>query len=534
MRDACLVGSYIGNGTDNRWITLTDTTVTPAFVFVQNTSLLGSGGALSMNNLIGSSWYVGSRSNPIIGLIKDIGLGSFQVGTDNEVNVSNGSYYYVVLGSNTLQLQMGSYFGDGTSARTISTTFPPKWVVIASKTNSIPIQKIGGVGSEPIYFGHPLSLSGSNILYLKSTGFAVSNGSYTNDAAGSYYWMAAFGDSFEVGSFVGTDTSNIQKTVGSAFNTGKAVLVKAAMDPNVVGSMSTQTPYSSLLRKLLHYWPLNETSAGSDVYGTNHGSQLVGVTLDNGVQQAYLGSAYKMNAGVTGSYFGFAPKSFPVGSTSTTGTWSIWVKPYQTGLSGQVWMYSSSGEGTSNFNGWGTGGVQLMEIHMGVGVTAGAGKAGCFYQDSSTSTNGSIHAGSLSTTTWTHVVMTYDTAGNMELYTNGSLGGTLSLSGQTSFNSPINSYIGRCGQDAGTTRPGSGVFTQAGVWTRVLNGDEIKLLYNDGSGLKYPFTRGHAIWNTNVMLPGSTSFTQGSESFLTGRIGSLSTSGFYVGLEANN
>lgn len=82
-------------------------------------------------------------------------------------------------------------------------------------------------------------------------------------------------------------------------------------------------------------------------------------------------------------------------------------------------------------------------------------------------------------TTWTHIAVTYDAAGLVQIYLNG----TLDDSGtdlQTLSWGDIT--IGRF-----NAASCDGRIDEVGIWSRVLTGAEITTLYNGGAGLSYPF-----------------------------------------------
>lgn len=94
----------------------------------------------------------------------------------------------------------------------------------------------------------------------------------------------------------------------------------------------------------------------------------------------------------------------------------------------------------------------------------------------------------LSTSTWYHLVMTYDGA-TITGYVNGSSVGTASASGSGS--SGTTDYF-NIGSGQNNTPAFSAFFDgkidEVGVWSRAITSGEVTQLYNSGAGLQYPFT----------------------------------------------
>lgn len=87
----------------------------------------------------------------------------------------------------------------------------------------------------------------------------------------------------------------------------------------------------------------------------------------------------------------------------------------------------------------------------------------------------------LSTSNYTHIVITYPSSGSGKLYVNGSNVATLGRAG---------SLIGADGFSLGGGNYGAGIaayIDEVGAWSRELSAAEVASLYNGGLGLAYPF-----------------------------------------------
>lgn len=94
---------------------------------------------------------------------------------------------------------------------------------------------------------------------------------------------------------------------------------------------------------------------------------------------------------------------------------------------------------------------------------------------------------SASVDTWYHLVGTHDSVNNdIKLYVNGVLDNSNGRTGG-SFDSTGDLYIGRL---FGPIRLWDGLIGQVAIWKNwVLQPEQVRALYNSGSGLAYPFTQ---------------------------------------------
>ena len=93
----------------------------------------------------------------------------------------------------------------------------------------------------------------------------------------------------------------------------------------------------------------------------------------------------------------------------------------------------------------------------------------------------------LSTGTWYHIVVTYNTSTGWKLYQNGTLKDSNSNIETIKTPGTLNTnYIGWV--DSGTNRHWDGLIDEIAVWDKELSSSEVTELYNSGDGLQYPFT----------------------------------------------
>ena len=205
---------------------------------------------------------------------------------------------------------------------------------------------------------------------------------------------------------------------------------------------------------LVAYWKMNEASwngtAGEvlDSAGTRHGSRVGNATT---TAAGLLGRSGTFDG--NGDYVNFS-------STISNASFSIsaWVKPAISNEDdkGIVSLWTNSATG-------------YMQALIG-------GKARIYVNG--TSVEGSTLLSS--TTTWYHLVGTFDGT-TIKVYVNNALVGSGSAGAvSTTGNAQIGTYNSRVSSSF------NGFIDEVGVWSRALNTTEISTLYNSGAGLTCP------------------------------------------------
>lgn len=215
----------------------------------------------------------------------------------------------------------------------------------------------------------------------------------------------------------------------------------------------------ALSTNLVSYWKLDEASG-------NASDSVASSTLSNNSVSYSTG---KINngasfSGSTSSYFNTAS----VSGLNQTGprTIAMWVKPNSVTGYCNLWSKSQS----SNENG---------ELFIHDGKLRFEARFGGTYQTPEETT------ASISTGSWKHVVMTYDSS-NVKFYVNGSLTYTSSsISGTTPTNTSDLTLGTR--RSPSIDSPYNGMIDEVGFWSRALTSTEVTELYNSGAGLSYPF-----------------------------------------------
>jgi hypothetical protein len=223
---------------------------------------------------------------------------------------------------------------------------------------------------------------------------------------------------------------------------------------------------SPLLNNLVSYWKLDDASTGTaiDSIGSNNGTVILGA-LQN--QTGKIGKAISV---VTGN----SRQGINCGNNtnlqlSNVGSISCWI--YPTTLVGSVSIISK-GNWATDRNGY----VLVRyadQLYMEICDASGVAFK-------------TTPAATLVLNQWQHVVGTweYGTNNHITLYVN-----TVSYQGaldRAALSTVSNFYIGNDG--ANNNYPFLGSIDELGVWNKELTQSDVSTLFNNGSGLTYPFS----------------------------------------------
>lgn len=134
--DILETGTYVGNATDNRNISLV--TMTSQITFLFCVAATNSRGSLKISDPSTDNAFASFLANGggFADQIQSMGAGAFQIGTTT-INNDMVTYHYVALGTDATQLQQISYTGDGNDGREIAVNFKPKMAIIKRYTGGV-------------------------------------------------------------------------------------------------------------------------------------------------------------------------------------------------------------------------------------------------------------------------------------------------------------------------------------------------------------------------------------------------------------
>ena len=238
------VGTYTGNGADNRDITAPG--FNPDLVWIKRSTAVA--GVTRPSTLAGDLTQYFITTAQAAGRIKSFVANGFRLGTQAEVNTNAGVYFYAAWDNNSTQssvspapysMKTGYYVGDGAYQEITGLGFRPEMIILKANTNA---------GHGTIYKTEHMAESGVNGLttnssaavlaetatydiVLKDDGFQVI-GANSNTVNAGYTWMAFAGSDCSasgtmcIGSYVGnasnprTITTGFQPTYVSAGERG--------------------------------------------------------------------------------------------------------------------------------------------------------------------------------------------------------------------------------------------------------------------------------------------------------------------------
>lgn len=222
----------------------------------------------------------------------------------------------------------------------------------------------------------------------------------------------------------------------------------------------------ALTTNIISYFKLDELSGNAvDSVGSN--------TLTN-INTVTYGSALINN----GADFGSANtgKKLAIGSIITGGNITIqaWVKLKTAIAAGSYGLFEQEDD------------TALRIFNVMYNFNAGTPQVQADYHKNNTSDNFVTSTTTLSTSSFSQIVITYDST-TYTMYINAvSVGTPLVISGGGSGSVSGNEFT--LGEAPRFGAYASVILDEVGVWSRALSGAEITQLYNGGVGLQYPFT----------------------------------------------
>jgi len=229
-------GSYTGNATDNRDITIT-TGFRPNFLIVKAET--NQHPVISISESYGDSGsYIGTATLNIPNSIQNFNSNGFQVGTHTTVNTNAVAYRYLAFTGaqppqtgGDFKMATGSYSGNNDFLNISGIGFRPDLIIIKSNTSQQSVFKTSIMGGDSTAYvsGATTNIQGA-IISINDDGFRV--GSHpTVNSTGTYHWQA-FGNAYDPH----TNTGSANFAIGATFGNGIAnrVIDGLPFQPNLV------------------------------------------------------------------------------------------------------------------------------------------------------------------------------------------------------------------------------------------------------------------------------------------------------------
>lgn len=214
-----VTGSYTGNSTDNRDITISPA-CQPKVVIIHRSDSQATDSVMRLDSMSGdNASQISSSVGFAANIIQQFNSNGFQVGTSGASNASAQTYRYIAICDNGANdIATGTYTGDGTDNAniTISPAFQPEIVFIVPNAAGLNIFRSasGNSGDQACFFNSSVACAANYIQQFNSDGFQ--RGSAANTNATAYYYFAVKGNALGVtsGNFTGNATDNRDITVG--------------------------------------------------------------------------------------------------------------------------------------------------------------------------------------------------------------------------------------------------------------------------------------------------------------------------------
>jgi hypothetical protein len=313
------VGQYTGNNVNPRTIT---TGFQPSLVIVKRSTAVGAHFRTASMPANNSNYFTSTDLDSTGTLIASFISTGFTVGATD--NVSAAIYNYIAFPTAAGIMAEGTYTGDATDNRNITTTlgFEPNMVLVKN-SNSVTINNRRAVmnitqnyGDLSNYVGDAVGNEVNLIQALQSGGFQVGSGVNTNENTNTFYWFAFGGASgppagsgtftMKTGTYTGTGSN--QTITGIGFRPDLVIIKDNTTQLAVFRTSMMQGDITAHMSSGASDFALGITSLNADGFslGTNT------ITNTNALTYQYqaFGNAYNpyTNSGASdfavGLYYG--------------------------------------------------------------------------------------------------------------------------------------------------------------------------------------------------------------------------------------
>lgn len=201
------VGSYTGDGNDDRNITGFGSGATPSLVMVKNGTSTTSGNRVPVmstpqqygDHAVG----IGTTAAATADRIQSLSVNMFQVGTAGLVNEAGATIYWVAwggaaalpTGSGTFKMATGSFTGNATARSISDVGFAPDLVMVKCDVAQFAVFRTSLVaGDSTMVLANQTSIADA-ITSLDSDGFSLGTNARVNASGATCHWQA-FGNAY--------------------------------------------------------------------------------------------------------------------------------------------------------------------------------------------------------------------------------------------------------------------------------------------------------------------------------------------------
>lgn len=212
------VGSYTGNGNDNRPIT--GVGFRPDVVIIKAWDIPEPAGVLRTSAMPGDNSAFFSATADAADLVQSLDADGFTIGTKSNVNQNGAAYYWQAMkASQTPGLAVGSYTGNGTDNRSITGVgFRPDVVLLKAANTADQVWKPASLAGDASLIGSGIGVAVNHIQAFEADGFQIGTDARVN-ATGVTYWYLAWYETdglIDQGTYTGNGVDN-RSITGAGF-----------------------------------------------------------------------------------------------------------------------------------------------------------------------------------------------------------------------------------------------------------------------------------------------------------------------------
>ncbi len=179
------VGSYVGNGADNR--SITGVGFQPVWVVTLGD---GNDSVFRPGPLSGDASFTMTGSASAANRIQALQADGFQVGSAAVVNAAGITYHYIAWAAST-DVNATSYTGNGTDNRSITGVgFQPLVAWVKRSATSVGVWRPASLSGDATLFWAATAANSDRIQALQADGFQVGTNAVVNASGGTYYYLA--------------------------------------------------------------------------------------------------------------------------------------------------------------------------------------------------------------------------------------------------------------------------------------------------------------------------------------------------------
>lgn len=179
------VGSYVGDGTDNR--SITGVGFQPVWVMTMGD---GEDSWFRPGTLAGDASFAVDGSGTFTNRIQALESDGFQIGSNTNVNQTDITYHYIAWKASAA-LKQATYAGNGADNRSITGVgFQPQFLWIKRSSTNQSAWRPASLGGDSTLYWSATAAAANRIQALEADGFQVGTNDQVNNSVGTYYYLA--------------------------------------------------------------------------------------------------------------------------------------------------------------------------------------------------------------------------------------------------------------------------------------------------------------------------------------------------------